>query len=259
MHPILFKIGSFEVHSYGVILLLGFFVALFLARARAPRFGFDRQEITDLSFWTLIFGVAGARIVFVAQNWSHYSQNVGEIFTRLEGLTSFGGIMFGMAYVLFWAWRRKRSILSTLDVLGGPAMLGFVIGRVACLMNGCCHGGQCAPGAAFCVPVQGLPGLYFPAQLIDSVGNGLGLLLLLWIERRLRLFPGQSFALFLVLHNISRFVYEFWRAGFSSTYWEPLPITHAQAFALLLGTFGLGLFAYLGRKRSPAAQEATGV
>src|SRR5687767_6117483 len=104
MYRVLFKIGSFEVQSYGVMLIVAFFVGVFMARRRAPRYGLTADEISDASFWTLIFGVLGARIVFILLSLDHYLQNLDELFSlKFEGLTSFGGLLFGFGYLLWWA------------------------------------------------------------------------------------------------------------------------------------------------------------
>jgi len=81
MLPVLFKIGTFKVHSYGVMLIAGFLIGLAIARKRAAKFGINPQKLTDMAFWALIAGVFGARIAFIAQEWGYYTQHPDELFS----------------------------------------------------------------------------------------------------------------------------------------------------------------------------------
>src|SRR5579859_2642339 len=97
MYPILFHVFGFPIHSYGVMLLIAFFVGILIAKKRAPRFGASAQDVYDAGFWALILGVLGARIVFIVQDWKHYATHLNELFSlQFAGLTSFGGILFGL-------------------------------------------------------------------------------------------------------------------------------------------------------------------
>lgn len=252
MHPILFQIGSFKLHSFGVLMVLAFFGGLWLARLRAKRFGIDPQAITDACFYTLLFGILGARVAFIAQELPHYLANPRELFSwQFQGLTSFGGILFGFAYLVLWAKRKNVPLLNLLDLMAGPMLLGQAIGRVGCLMNGCCYGGACT--LPWAVHVEGLPGLYHPAQIYESLMDLTALAILMVFERR-GLARGQSLSLMLILYGAARFIYEFWRAGSSSDLMPGLPITLAQAVAGAMIVLG-GALLVVFRNKAAATQE----
>lgn len=247
MYPILFRIFGFPVHSYGVMLLIAFFVALWIARKRAPRFGLTPGNVYDASFWALILGILGARILFIVQDWKEYAGNYREIFSlQFAGLTSFGGVIFGILGLFIYCRWKKVSFVRTMDTLSGPFLIGTAIGRVGCLLNGCCYGGVCnLPWGIHVANPNGvgyLPGLFHPAQIYDSLMNLAAFgILLLWERRTLAY--GRSISIMLMLHGAARFIYEFWRAGTeeqvqkglaTSTYMGNLPITDAQAAALLV-------------------------
>src|SRR5512137_2508744 len=100
MHPILFEYGFFKIHSFGVMLVIAFFVGLAIARSRAPRFNVDAVKLSDAAVWVLLWGVIGARLFYIAQNLKHYSANPSELITlQFQGLTSFGGVVFGALYL----------------------------------------------------------------------------------------------------------------------------------------------------------------
>lgn len=258
MHPILFKIFGFEVHSYGVMMVLAFLAAMYVVQRRATKFGLEKQQVGDLCFWTLIAGVIGARVVFILQELPYYLAHRSELFSlQFKGLTSFGGLLFGMAAVILWSIRHKVRVLNVLDLCAPAFVIGHAIGRIGCLLNGCCFGGACSPGLPWGIHVEGSPVLHHPAQAYDTLMNLAVFGILLWRERR-RFNTGQLAGLALALHGLTRVIYEFWRAGTvaqvnaneaSSTYWGNLPFTQAQAMAAVLVLAGVGLYLVAGHRQ----------
>lgn len=264
MHPILFKIGNFPVHSFGVVMIAAFLVGVVIARRRAKKFGLDPNKLTDMSFWTLIVGILGARVAFILQDLDHYLKNTKELFSwQFAGLTSFGGVIAGVGFMVVWARRAGWSVRLLLDVIGPAGLVMHAIGRLGCLLNGCCYGGVCKLpwGVHFPDAPAGVP--MHPAQIYDALMNLAAVPLILWVERRGQS-RGQVFALVLVFHGLARFIYEFWRAGTeaqvkaglaSSTYMvQNPPITQAQVMAAVLVVVGFALYVYW-RKPAHAQQE----
>ena len=149
MHPILFtippfhvfglRLGDWQVHSFGVLMVVAFFAGLWLVRKRAPSRGLDPNRISDLMFWVLIAGVIGARALYIVQEHDYYAKHPNELLSiQFAGLTSFGAIIAGLAVVWVWCWRHGTSSIKVLDVVGPALLLGHAIGRVGCLLNGCC-------------------------------------------------------------------------------------------------------------------------
>lgn len=262
MCPVLFHIGNFPVRSFGIVLIIGFLVGMWIARRRAPRYGIDPARLWDLAVLLIVFGVLGARVTYILQEWDHYSQHRDQIFSvQFDGLTSFGGLIFGVIVMAIWCKRTKTSFLTAMDVFAVPLLIAHAIGRVGCLLNGCCFGGETT--LPWGVHFHDVPGVHHPAQVYDSLMS-VGLAgLLIFLENRRRtadrasaLAPGQSMALMFLFYGLSRFIYEFWRAGSSSTYWGSLPITQAQAMAGVLVLVGAVLFVLFGRRRTQT-QEAS--
>lgn len=248
MRPILFHIGNFPVRAYGVMILIGFFAGLWLVRKRAARYGLDPLKVTDPAFYALIAGILGARVLYILQEWGHYKDHLDEVFSvNFAGLTSFGGFIFGAFAVMWWARKHQVRVGVLTDLFAPGFMLGHVFGRIGCLLNGCCYGGICDASLPWATHFADAPGVHHPAQVYDALMNLVGLGLLLWYERTRASRAGQITGLFLILHGLSRFIYEFWRAGTedqvkanlaSSTYWGTLPITQAQGMALAMMLLG---------------------
>jgi phosphatidylglycerol:prolipoprotein diacylglycerol transferase len=241
MRPTLFEIGSFKVPSFGILVMLGFLAGLWLARKRAPRYGMSPDFIADTALWMLIAGILGARIAFILQEIPYYSQNPDKLLTlKFEGMTSFGGVIAG--FLVLW-WKAKRdgiSVLRILDGIGPGFLVGHAMGRIGCLFNGCCHGPRC--DAWWGVPVVGRDGLYQPAQVYDALMNLAGLALIYLFFNRKQLGQGAIIGMVFVVHGLSRFIYEFWRAGVSSTTMGNLPLTEAHVAALIIAVIGAVLW-----------------
>lgn len=251
------------------MILLGFFAGLWLVRKRAAKFGFDPGKVSDLCFYTLIAGILGARVLFLVQEWGYYSKHLNEVFSiKFEGLTSFGGIIFGAGLVYFWARAHKANLARLLDLFAPGFMLAHVFGRVGCFLNGCCYGGTCDATLPWATRFPDAPGLHHPAQIYDSLMNLVGVGLIMLYERK-GFRPGQGVGAFLVLHGLTRFIYEFWRAGTdeqvrlgiaSSTYWGSLPITQAQGMALAMMAIGAVVWAVARTRRDKApTTEVSGI
>jgi phosphatidylglycerol:prolipoprotein diacylglycerol transferase len=237
MYPVLFRIGSFEVRSFGAVMAVAVALALWMAMRRATRWGLAPSVIPDLAFWTVLSGVIGSRVAFIAQEWAYYSQHPEHIWTfKFEGLTSFGGLVAGLLAMAIWARVRRIPMLAILDIASVPFLIAHAVGRFGCLLNGCCYGGP--TNSILGVHFHGMTEARHPAQLYDSLMCLVAAWLISLTERR-SIVTGRSFSLSLTAYGLSRFIYEFWRAGESSTYWGALPITQAQAAALFLIACGL--------------------
>lgn len=249
MFPVLFHIGSFPIRTFGLVLAIAALIGMLMATRRAPRYGVKPDAVYDLCFWLIIAGVLGARALYVIQEWKTYSANPSELLKlQFDGLTSFGGLIGGTVAATIWSIRARVSLITLVDMLAVPVLVAHAIGRVGCLLNGCCYG----------PPISGFPGVHFvelhspypfhqPAQLYDMAMLLVGAWLVSRIEAR-GLRPGQSSALMLIAYGTSRFIFEFWRIDVSSTRWGTLPITQAQAAALAMVIAGLLWVTLAGRR-----------
>jgi len=254
MLPELFHIGSFPIRSFGVMLLVGFAVGVWIATRRAAKYGIDKDALATLAIWAVIMGVVGARVFWVLQEWPYYSKNPGHILKVTEGgMTSYGGIVFGLATVLIWCRRTKTRFTDTFDLLAAPALIMHGFGRIGCFLNGCCYGSPCDLAWAVTVrPDAGPVYLGHPAQLYDTLMAFAGAAILLWIEKKTFASrrPGSYGAIFFILYGVSRFVYEMFRSGYSSQSTWGVDLTDAQVLAVGMVVLGVGWLIFAFRKRA---------
>ncbi len=207
MHPLICAIGPVNLYAWGMMLAIAFVVCSTLAGWQARAQGIDPDIIYTLSFCAVIFGVIGARILYVVSNLGYYLKNPLEIIMLQEGgLSWFGGMVLGTLASVLYVKRTSQPLGAIMDIMAPFIALGQSIGRIGCLLNGCCYGRESAYGLFF--PVHDK--MLIPTQLYSS----LGLLAIYIILRRQQEQPhrrGQVFVLYLILYSVSRFFIEFWR------------------------------------------------
>jgi phosphatidylglycerol:prolipoprotein diacylglycerol transferase len=220
MHPILFEVGHWPVYSYGVLLAAAYLAGLQLAVVRARRAGLDAARIMDLGIYLIIAALVGAKLMLVLVDFDYFRSNPGELLSLVRA----GGVFYGGLIVAFltglWLVRRyKLPMWSTADMYAPGIALGHVIGRLGCLLAGCCYGRptDVAWAMTFTDPVAaanvgtplGIP--LHPTQIYDAGAELAILIVLLVSERRGKRFPGRTFWLYILLYAISRFIVEIYR------------------------------------------------
>ncbi len=251
MFPVLFHAGSFVVHTYGVVLMLAFLVALGRAYTVAKRQAdpdMPPDNILDVGIWMIVIGVLGARLMFVVIGWHDYSRAPdfpGNIFKVWQGGLSFhGGLFGGIGALVVYCLIKRMSILKVADLFVPSVMIAYAIGRIGCFLNGCCYGAPTAMpwGVRFLDDGTGhLTPPSHPTQLYATALAALFFIGLVYAERHRR-YLGQVSCWFLLGTATERFIMEIWRAGTTSDVVRVGPIhflTDVQW--LCLGLFALGL------------------
>ncbi len=208
MHSEICKLGPLTVYSYGLMLLLAFAAAAFLAGAQARKKGIDPDIIFNLCFTVFISGIAGARIFYVFLNFSYYLNNPLEIIMLQKGgLAWFGGLVCGVLSGIYYLKTKKLSVLGVSDLLVPYVALAQAIGRLGCFLNGCCYGRESAFGIYF----PSADAVLIPTQLYSSLILVLIFIILRVLQERPRR-EGAIFFAYLLLYPAKRFLIEFWRA-----------------------------------------------
>ncbi len=211
MHPVLFEIGPITLHTYGLMVAIGYLVAILFAARAASRFGLTRELILDAAFYVIIFSIVGGRLLYVLVNISYYLANPLEIiFVHHGGLVYFGGYIIAAVAIYFWLKRRGVNPWDYGDLMSPFVALGHAIGRIGCFLNGCCYGRVTSGFWGVVFPALHDGQARLPIQLLSSVVN-LGLcggLLLLWRWRRFR---GQVVWTYVFSYSLLRFLIEILR------------------------------------------------
>ncbi len=144
------------IRGYGMMMLLAVVSATLLAAWRAKRVGLDPDLIFTLVFWMIVPGIIGARAFHVIQFWRYdywpkYAGEggslralIGEIVNVTHGgLVVYGSLLGGLIGMLLFVRKYRMPLLALADLIAPSMLLGLAIGRVGCLLNGCCFGGVC--------------------------------------------------------------------------------------------------------------------
>ena len=220
MHPILFRIGNWPVYSYGVLLALAYLAALQFAVVRARRRGLDGTKVMDLGIYLIIAALVGAKLMLVLVDFNYFRQNPRELLSLVRaGGVFYGGLIFAFVVGLWLVRRYRLPVWKAADAYAPGIALGHVIGRLGCLLAGCCYGKPttAAWGITFNNPLAsvnvgtplGVP--LHPTQLYDAGAELAIMILLLVTERKGRTFEGRTFWLYMLLYGVSRFIVEFYR------------------------------------------------
>ena len=248
MHAILFTIGNFPIYTYGLCLAIAISACLTFAGLLAHKRGWNGFNIVDIGLWSIIIGILGARLGFVLQNWSFYSANPMQILNfRAGGITIIGGLVFGYSALFFLCRRYKYSACFCADVYAAPALLGMAIGRLGCVMQGCCAGRVCDPSVwgAIVYPASANLGTLprYPSQVYELLLDLVLMVVCLYSFKKAK-FQGQTFWLSFGGYGMIRFITEFFREGHNVGLF-----TLAQWFCLIFFVVGIcGFCGLFGRR-----------
>ncbi|MDR1963934.1 MAG: prolipoprotein diacylglyceryl transferase [Planctomycetaceae bacterium] len=145
------RIG-FPIRGYGVCLLVAILSSLFLVLRLSKRKQIPSEQIFSLCLWAVLGGILGARAFYITEYWSEmvqYENNQLQLVSTLYnivniangGLVVYGSIFGGILGSLLFMIRNKMPVWATFDAMAPAMMLGLSIGRIGCLLNGCCFGG----------------------------------------------------------------------------------------------------------------------
>jgi phosphatidylglycerol---prolipoprotein diacylglyceryl transferase len=173
--PAISEPQGLPIRGYGMMMLLAVVAGTLLSAWRAKRVGIDPDLIFSLAFWMMLPGIIGARAFYVIEYWQpnflpaytnpdgSLGALLGEIVNVAKGgLVVYGAFFGGMAGLIAFARKHRVPLLALCDLIGPSMILGLAIGRIGCLMNGCCFGAVCEHPWAITFPA-GTPPAYSPA------------------------------------------------------------------------------------------------
>ena len=209
------NIGFISIHLYSIILLIAILSASFLIIKEGKKQGDSENFWTNLIFYTVIFGILGARIYFVLFNLDYYLNSPEEIFMIWHGgLAIHGGIINGLITILLYCYKHKKNSLKILDIIVVGLILAQAIGRWGNFFNGEAHGPETSLDSLQYLPQFIIDGMhingvyYIPTFLYESAWCLLGFIFLLLIRKFLKLKPGILTSIYLIWYGLGRFCIE---------------------------------------------------
>lgn len=241
MYPYIHIFGR-PIGTYGLCMVLGFALAIFLAYRKGKPLGLLIEDLLIVSAVALAGALVcgGALYVFVTYSISEIIAFVrqGNLAFLGSGIVFYGGLIGGVVGALL-GMRIAGCKFALVERAAVPFIpLGHAIGRIGCVMAGCCHGFAYDGPLALHYPnsVSGLSPEqgYFPVQPLESALNVVICLILLKLEKKQKR-SGDLLAAYLVMYAISRFCLEFLRGDAVRGLWNGLSTSQIVSLFLLAG------------------------
>lgn len=288
MLPVLLEIGPVKLHSYGLLIAVGFLVALHLVRRDAAAAGYNPDVFTNLAFWVLPLGIAGTRVAFILMYPQFFSWDKPLDWFAIwkGGLVFQGAIPVALPFAYFYLRRLGIPFLTACDLIIPYVPLGHAFGRIGCFMYGCCYGRPTTLPWAIparrvpwdtSLPPEGSPAYLdhldrfpdvtvldhwshpiHPTQLYSAIGLAILCWLLLRVRRRWGGITGITLGAYFLLYGVFRFIVEFFRGDHNPVNFATL--TDQQVFSIGLVVLGIIVITFLARRArpggpGPAAQD----
>ncbi|MCQ2551187.1 MAG: prolipoprotein diacylglyceryl transferase [Clostridia bacterium] len=236
-----FSIGGVDVMWYGVLIGLGFLLAILISYYRAPKLGIKKDHVLDVALTIIPCAVIGARAYYVLFSWGYYQNHLDEIFSfRHGGLAIHGGLILSFIGVYILCKVKKEDFLNVADLVAPVIALGQAIGRWGNFFNEEAHGGLTDSSLAVVINGQS----YYPTFLYESVWCFILFIFLIYLTKH-RSFRGQIVLLYGMLYSVERFFVEGLRTdslmiGF---------LRQAQVISIAIFIFCLVLYVILKKKK----------
>lgn len=157
-------VPAIPIRGYGVMVLLGSVTGLMMAASRARQVGLSPEMIYSLAFGMFVCGIIGARLFFVIEYWEArfqfgtWQQTLIEIVKFTEGgLVVYGSLIGATVAFLVFTIRHRLPPLAISDLIAPSLLAGLAFGRIGCLLNGCCYGGESTHPWAVTFPRESMP------------------------------------------------------------------------------------------------------
>ena len=242
LNRVFLELGPISIYWYGVIIVSGLFLGLFLATKEAERLGLQKDIMVDLVMFAAPIAIVFARIYYVTFEWERYANGPWwKVFAVWEGGIAIHGALIGAVLTtIIYARVKNISFWQLADIAAPSLILAQAIGRWGNFMNQEAHGGPISQSTYesfhqylpdFIMNQMCIEGImYHPTFLYESVWNIVVFTLLLLI-RKYNPLRGELFLSYLIMYSIGRFFIEGMRTD--SLYLFG-PIRTAQFVSILL-------------------------
>lgn len=218
MNRTILSIGNFHIYCYSVLIATGIIIGLYLLMKEASKQNISKDTIIDIAFYTIIWGIVGARIYYVIFNIKPYLSNpISILYVWEGGLAIYGAIIAGFITLVYQTKKKNIALGKLTDMIVPSLILAQAIGRWGNFFNQEAHGGIVTleflkkihiPN--FIIKGMYINGNYYhPTFFYESLWCLLGFILLVIIRRLLKNSKdGTLTFIYLIWYGIGRFFIE---------------------------------------------------
>ena len=218
------SIFGFSIAYYGIVIVTGMMIAIWIAQREAKRTGQTPEQYLDLAMIGIAAGILGARIYYVIFAWDYYKDDLLNIFNiRQGGLAIYGGIIGACIAVVIYSRKKKQNFGLLMDTASMSIVFGQIMGRWGNFFNREAFGDYTNNLFAMQLPVSAVRaneitqkmwdhvvtvnGVEYiqvhPTFLYESLWNVGVLLFLFWFRKRKK-FNGEVFLMYLIGYGLGR-------------------------------------------------------
>ena len=250
--PSYFTVFGRNIYFYGVLIALGFLLAILYCGRRSRDFGIQADDFYHLMLWLIPLSIVGARLYFVLFRLDDYLADPISILKVHEGgLAIYGGVIAGVLCAVFVCRHKKIPLPAMLDLTVLGLLIGQIIGRWSNFMNREAFG---AETAIFCrmglTAPDGTTIYVHPTFLYESLWNlACFVFLLFFTKRGGRRYDGQCALIYFFWYGLGRAWIEGLRTD--SLYIGGTGIRVSQLLSLILALAAGTILLVEGRKAHP--------
>lgn len=248
-------VGIFNIRWYGVLIAVGFLLAMLYAFYRAKDFGVISDKIVDVAIWGTIGGIVCARAYFVIFYENTY-ESVWDMFKIWEGgIAIYGGLIGGLGFGILGCYLNKVKILPMVDLAVMGFLIGQGIGRWGNFTNGEAYGEVMSNPMPWGMQITevmdgtvvGQTGIVHPCFLYESLWCLLGFVLLHFYSKHRR-FDGEILLMYLAWYGFERFFVEGLRTD--SLWWGNFRVSQVVAAVCVVVATVVWIFVRIKIKRT---------
>lgn len=256
MHNEILTIGKITIHGYGLMIGIGFLLAVILGMYRAKKKGLEQEAVLDIAIYAILAGFLGGKILYVIVEWKRFLSDPWSVLGS-AGFVVYGGIITGVLAGYIYTRIKKLSFVKYFDLVMPEIAVAQGFGRIGCFLAGCCYGRQTDSWLGVVFPQGSLApsGVkLLPTQLFMAGGDFLIAILLILYSRKNKV-DGNVGAGYLILYGVGRFAIEYLR---NDSRGNVGALSTSQFISIFIVAIGIGLIVW-NTKRSGKGAEAVKV
>lgn len=253
-NQVAFSLFGKDVYWYGIIIALGFSLAVIYGLTRAKDFGLTQDNILDMLFAAVPTAIVCARAYYCVFNWKLYADDpISVLYIWEGGLAIYGAVIGAVVAVVLFCRIKKLPFGPYSDVGSIGLLIGQMVGRWGNFMNREAHGE--VYGGFLKMGIDNGAGdivYYHPTFLYESVWNLIGFILLHFYSKR-RKFDGEVFILYVAWYGLGRAWIEGLRTD--SLYLFGTGIRVSQLLAVVSFVAAVGVLGYIRIVKKPGPEN----
>ena len=202
-----FTVFGISIAYYGVIIAVGFILAMLYCARHCRRCGIEPDTLYDFLIWMIPLAIIGARLYYVIFQWSDYRDHPIDALKIWEGgLAIYGGVIAGLLTGIIWCRKKKIPFGAMADVCAPGLLIGQCIGRWGNFLNREAFGSETTlPWRMQLTTTAGELVEVHPTFLYESLWNLVGLLLIVFVVSKARRFDGENTCFYFLWYGVGRF------------------------------------------------------